>query len=139
MVKAILKDVQKIKSIPKELREFGVVMGVASALLGGLLWWRHRHYLIPGILSACFLSIGFIAPKALLPFQKAWMTIAVIIGFFMSRVILSITFFLVLTPLAVLSRISGSKHLNLNFRTDEPSYWILKKQPFSKDRYEKQY
>ena len=71
--------------------------------------------------------------------QKVWMGIAVVIGFFMSRVILSILYFLILTPLSVVSRLTGKKYLNLKFREPVETYWIKRAAITDKTRYEKQY
>ena len=136
---SILDEIKKIKSTRKELREFGIVMGCFFGILGGLLFWRHRPFLWAAGLSAAFFVFGFLIPAALKPLQKAWMTIAVMMGFVMSRVILSILFFLVLSPLGILSRLSGKKHLDLTFRKPDPTYWNPVKTQTEKEYYERQY
>ncbi len=139
MAASILDDIKKIKSGKKELREFGIVMGCFFALLGGLLFWRHRPYLWAAVLSASFFTIGFLLPAVLKPLQKAWMALAVSIGFVMSRVILSVLFFLVLSPLALISRLLGKKYLDLIFRKTGSTYWNPVKTKHEKEYYERQY
>lgn len=140
MAASILDDLKKIKSGKKELREFGIVMGCFFALLGGLLFWRHRPYAWAAVLSAAFFTIGFLAPGLFKPLQKTWMMLAVLIGFVMSRVILSVLFFGVLTPLALISRMLGKKYLDLSFRKPgQATYWNETREKHEKEYYERQY
>ena len=140
MAASILDEIKKIKSGKKELREFAIVMGIFFAILGGLLLWRHRPFIWPVSLSAIFFISGFLFPQALKPVQIAWMTLAVLIGFVMSRVILSVLFFLVLSPLALISRLLGKKYLDLSFRKPEAAtYWEPVHTKKEKEYYEHQY
>ena len=123
MAASILDEIKKIKSGKKQLREFGIVMGVFFGILGGLLFWRHRPYAWAASLSGIFFATGFLFPQVLLPLQKVWMTVAVLIGFVMSRVILTVLFFGVLSPLALISRLLGKKYLDFSFKKPDPSYW----------------
>lgn len=136
----IWHDLKEIKSSRKELREFGIVMAVFFGILTVLLWWKRKNFLPILSLSAFFTIFGFFIPMALKPLQKIWMGFAVIIGWFMTRLILGVLFFLVVTPLSLVSRLTGKKYLNLKFRTSEPSYWIPRSsETIPKERYEKQY
>ena len=139
MALSILDEIKKIKSTKKELREFGIVMGCFFGILGGLLFLRHRPFVWAACASAAFFLPGFLFPSALKPLQKVWMTIAVLIGFVMSRVILTVLFFLVLSPLAIVSRLFGKKHLDLSFRKPDSTYWNPVKSQTEKECYERQY
>ncbi len=136
MIKTIIEDIQKIKSTPKQLREFGLVMGIFFLGLAVLLYFKQRHYIMPGLIGSIFLVLGFSVPLVLLPLQKIWMTIAVIIGFFMSRVIVTVLFFLVLTPISLFSKISGKKFFSPQ---NGNSYWIPHPKITDKKSYENQY
>ncbi len=135
----ILDEIKKIKSGKKELREFGIVMGCFFGILGGLLFWRHRPFLWAAALSGTFFAFGLLLPMTLQPLQKAWMTIAVLMGFVMSRVILTVLFFLVLSPLAIISRLLGKKHMDLTFRKPDSTGWNPVKTKTEKEYYERQY
>ena len=139
MASSILDEIKKIKSGKKQLREFGIVMGVFFGILGGLLFWRHRHYLWAVSASSFFFAFGFFLPQALKPLQKAWMALAVLIGFVMSRVILTVLFFLVLSPLALVSRLFGKIYLDLAFRKSGPTYWSEVPTKKENEYYEHQY
>lgn len=138
---AILRDIQEIKSGTKELREFGITMAVALLLMAGLIYWKSAglHYLIL-LLSAGFALLGLVVPSMLKPFQKAWMAIAVVMGWVMSQIILFTLFFAVVTPISIIGRLLGEAFLDLKMDNSKSSYWIDRRnQEFQKSRYEKQF
>ena len=137
----IIDEIRGIKSGKKDLRNFGLVMCVALALLGGLFLWRGRPlYPYFFFLSGFFLVTGLGLPVILKPLHKAWMTLAILLGWVVSRLILSILFFVILTPLRLISLIFGKRFLELRIDKGSPSYWNIRddKKPDPAD-YEKQY
>jgi hypothetical protein len=70
-----------------------------------------------------------------------WMTLAILMSWVMTRVILSVLFYLGITPMSILARLFGKDFLAIKFdRKDVTSYWIPKeKQVFEKADYEKQF
>lgn len=141
----LIDDIKKIKSEKSDLRKFGLSVGIVSGLLGSLFWWRGKDfYSYFLIVSIALILLGVVAPFFLKPFQKAWMTMAVVIGWFMTRVILTILFYGVVTPLGLISRLFGKDFLNKKFDKNTSknisSYWIPKKKTtFDKNSYEKQF
>lgn len=138
MIKTIWEDIQKIKSTPKQLREFGIVMAIFFGIISFFIHRKGGHFETTTIIASVFLFFGIIAPKLLLPLQKAWMTFAVVIGFFMSHVILGVLFFFMITPLSFIARITGKKFLN-DHAKDSQSYWIDHPKIIDKNSYQKQY
>lgn len=123
----IIDEIRNIKSGKKDLRTFGITMGIALGVLGLLFLWRGRSfYVYFFILSAAFLVLGVVAPIVLKPIQKVWMTFAVIMGWFMTRLILSILFYLVFTPMAFVARLFGKQFLDLKIDRSSTSYWKMK-------------
>jgi len=110
-----------------ELRKFGLVMFAGFGLLGGLFLWRRglepATWALLG-LAALFLLVGLALPKVLGPIEWAWMKLAGLLGFVMTRVILTLTFFLAITPLGLLRRLLGQDSLVLKKRPDAESYWV---------------
>ncbi len=137
----LLDEIKNIKSGKKELREFGITVGIVFGLLSGLLWWRHKDtYVSFFILSLVLIISGLAMPIILKPIQKVWMAIAVIIGAIMTRVILCFLFYVVITPIGLLRKMSGKDVMNLKFNKSLNSYWIRrKKELFNKASYEKQF
>ena len=63
-----------------------------------------------------------IIPIILKPIYILWMVFAVILGWVMTRVILSFLFYIVITPIGIISRILGKEFLDLK-ESKHDSYW----------------
>jgi hypothetical protein len=137
----LLEEIKNIKSEKKDLRNFGITFGVVLGLLSGLLWWKEKDtYSIFVVLSLAFFFFGLVLPSLLKPLQKAWMSLAVVLGFFMTKVILSILFYLVFTAIGLGARLFGKQFLDLKKDDSKESYWSYREpQPFDKKNYERQF
>ncbi|MDO8281299.1 MAG: SxtJ family membrane protein [Thermodesulfovibrionia bacterium] len=135
------EDIKNIRSETTDLRKFGLTVGIVFGIFGGLLFWRGKDYYVYFLtLAACLILSGLLAPAILKPIQKAWMGMAVTMGWFMTRVILAILYFLVFTPIRLIAGLFGKHFLDKKFHTDAESYWITKEQTtLEKNRYEKQF
>ena len=138
---SILEDIAKIKSTRKELREFGFTIGAVLIVLAGFALWRGKgssSYLF--IFGLIFAGFGAALPSVLKPLQKAWMAFSVILGFFVSRLVLAALFYGVMTPLGLLTKCLGKDILDQRISKDRASYWheraVAKK---AKNSYENQY
>jgi hypothetical protein len=122
------------------LRRFGLTIGFAFLLLGGLLHFRHHgagRFL--SSLAALLLLLAAVAPGWLRFIYKPWMRFAEIIGAITTGVVLSLLFFLVVTPVGWLQRLFGKRPLEFAFKTGETTYWKPRSgHPVSED-YEKQF
>ena len=135
----LLKEIREIPSTQKALREFGWVMGAFFALLSAFVFWKKAEVPVYWIgLSAVFLVLGQFLPATLKPVQKIWMALALCLGWVMSRVILTVIFYLVFTPIGFFLKLSGNDLLNMNWARKENSYW-KDHAPRSKESYEKQF
>ena len=61
------------------------------------------------------------------------------IGGFIVSVLLSVVFFIVITPIGVIMRIFGKDELDRKIDRDKESYWIDRAQEDDSSRFEKQY
>lgn len=137
----LIEEIKNIKSEKSDLRKFGITVGFVIGIIGGVLLLRGKDfYLYFFIVSIILVISGLLFPRLLLPIQKAWMTIAVVIGWFMTRLILSILFFLVFTPIGLIARLLGKEFLELNIDRSRDSYWIYREEkPFDRKDYERQF
>ena len=123
----ILEEIKNIKSTGKDLRNFGITMGIALGVLGGLLLWREKPYYFYCVSAGiAILLSGFAFPEALKPFQKVWMTISILMGWFMTRLILIVLFYAILTPIGIIARLCGKKFIDRALDKNVKSYWIIK-------------
>lgn len=114
----------------RDLRKFGVTMFVAFALVAALLWWRDvswwgnpSWWKYAGSISAGFLLLGALAPGLLRPVERAWMALAGVLGAVMTRVVLTVGFFVAVVPTALIIRIRKKDLLSLRFDRNTKSYW----------------
>ena len=109
----------------KELRKFGITMTIAFAVFGSLFCWQDKSvwpYLF--YVAGAFLLLGFAVPRALAPIEWAWMKLAHAMGIVMTNVILILTYFLAITPIAILMKFFGNDPLNRKFDNKTASYWV---------------
>jgi Saxitoxin biosynthesis operon protein SxtJ len=140
----ILKDdIKKIPMDRKALRSFGLLMACVLFLVGGWLWWKSAATWPWAVVAAALLAaVGIAAPAVLKPFYKGWMILALIMGWAMTRVVLTLVYYLVLTPIGFLGRAFGEQFLQLKLKRsgETSSYWVRRTvPPREKSDYERQF
>ncbi|VAX27586.1 hypothetical protein MNBD_NITROSPIRAE02-1288 [hydrothermal vent metagenome] len=88
-----------------------------------------------------FIAFGLFLPNLLKPLQKAWMTLAVLMGWVMTRLILFVLFFLIVTPIGLLAWLLNRDLLRLKIdRNSCNSYWMSKRrEEVKRSDYERQF
>src|ERR1051325_3567584 len=124
-----------------ELRKFGLTVGLAFVVLGTISWWR-GHEIPPRVLwtlGTLLVVPGALFPGVLGPVQRAWMAFAMVLGHVNTRIILTVLYYLVMTPVGFVMR-RFHDPLNRSLRDDSPSQWV-KREPGPVDvaRYERQF
>ena len=137
----MLEEIRNIKSEKGDLRKFGITIGIILITIAVLLLWKEKKSNEIFIVIGTLLCLtGFILPIILKPFYFAWMTFSVIMGWIMTRVILSLVFYGIITPIGLLSRLVGKKFLNLKLNKSDDTYWNYHgKHSLKKPNYEKQF
>jgi hypothetical protein len=113
------------------LREFSALWIV---FFGGVALWqwlgRDHHTLaaVYGGLAITLGPLGLAVPAVMRPIFIAWLAAAFPIGWVVSRVLLLVLFFGVVTPIALLFKMQGRDVLKLR-RGNDNSYWTPKPQP----------
>lgn len=95
------------------LRKFGAVMAAAFGILSAVAWW-HDSGALPWTLlvAAAFLFAGLLTPISLAPLEKIWMALAEKMSIVMTLLILTLTFFVLITPIGLLRRLFHAIALN---------------------------
>lgn len=136
----ILDEIRKIRTTRKNLRSFGITLAIVLLLLSVYFLWKDvsaYRYLVP--IAGVLIVTGWLIPVILKPIYRLWMTIAVIIGFVITRVILGLLYYFVFTPIGLISRLSGREFLGLEWDATRPTYWNHRKEQRSKEDYLKQF
>ena len=114
----------------KNIRQFGAIAFVFFGCLCALgIWWKKPipTYLF-GFLS--LLGMGFILLPALLkPVYETWLNIAHFIGRLITTIILILSYYLVITPAALIKRVFGGRPLPLKPDKNTSSYWVSREEP----------
>ena len=83
------------------------------------------------IIAIIFLILGLLNSKVLTPLNKIWFRFGILLGSFVSPIVMGLVFFLVVTPISLLMKLFGKDVLNLK-RNNSKSYWIEKSGPKSR-------
>ena len=90
------------------------------------------------ILAVAFFLTTLIRANSLLPLNKLWMRAGFLIGMIVSPVVLSLIFFLMFMPLALIMRISGRDELRLKF-TKKKTHWIARESQIKAESFKNQF
>jgi hypothetical protein len=124
ILEEIRSEVAKLPTTPKDLRKFAITMAVVLGLLSILTWYKESWsfpYLLG--LTVAFLGFGFLKPTLLKPVYIGWMTLAIFLGFFMTRIILSVLYYSVFSIGGLIIRITGKDMLDERYEADADTYW----------------
>tara|TARA_Y100001935_G_scaffold250594_1_gene250987 strand:- start:934 stop:1347 length:414 start_codon:yes stop_codon:yes gene_type:complete len=137
----MLEEIKNIKKGEKEVRIFGITIGIILLVVAGFLLYKEKDSFPSFIyIAGSFISLGFLIPIVLKPIYLAWMIFAVILGWFMTRIILSLLFFLVVTPTGLLIKMMGKDLLELKKQEVQGSYWNVRDSNKEQNQnYEKQF
>jgi hypothetical protein len=140
-MKEILGEIKNIKESPADLRKFGLTIGIVLILLAVLLLWLGKSsWPYWGITGLIFIFPALLFPVILKPFNKIWMSLAIILGWIMTRVILSILFYFALTTLRFIAMIFNKRFLSLKIDRSADTYWEKREmKPSDPSTYERQF
>ncbi len=111
--------------LPSE-RRFGLLFTVVFAVVGiyaHFKGWSQTSVTILAGLSGLIALITIVSPKLLAPFNRLWFELGQLMGRIVSPIVLGAIFFLILTPVAIATRLFGRDELRLK-RKAASSYWI---------------
>ncbi len=80
------------------------------------------------------LIVGLILPKLLYPLAKLWFGLGLFLGVFTTKILLTIIFFFLVTPVAYARRLFGNDTLLLKkFKSGSESTFILRNHAYTSD------
>jgi len=133
-------EIKQIKSTPKQLRRFGLLVSGVILAIAAYNYFFGNPALVYLANIAVILGIGaLVYPHPLKPIYWVWMALAVVLGWIMSRVILTILFYVVLTPIGLIGRLLGKRFLPLGIDKARQTYWEKRSQQSDPKACEKQF
>ncbi len=124
----------------KELRKFGIAMIVGFALIGGFFFWKQMAtaaYVLWTV-GAVAGALGLTGTRAAMIVYVPWMGIALVMGNIVSRVILAVIYYGLITPMALIMLLVRRDKLRLRPR-QVATYWIDAANPGDEHDYERQF
>ncbi len=136
------QNIEDMKTIPSD-RTFGLfasAISIGAGLYtyftsqeGFVLWW---FLLLSGVL---LLVVALAAPQFLSSLNRAWSLLGEILGRIVSPMVLLIIFFVLLTPIGLITRFFGRDELRL-CKQERGSFWTPREQKeFMSDYFKNQY
>ena len=108
-------------------RSFGIVFAIVFVLIAFWPLLNGNEIRIWAILaSLTFFILGLLNSKLIGPLNRIWFKFGIILGKYISPVIMAIIFFFVVTPTGLIMRLFRKDLINLK-KTNQKSYWIEKK------------
>ena len=113
-------------------RSFGIVFFIVFLLIALYPLLKDNDLRIWSlVISFIFLILGLINSKILTPLNRLWFKFGLLLGKFISPLIMGIIFFIVVTPIGIIMRLLKKDLFNLKYNKKE-TYWIDKSGPKSK-------
>ena len=136
----MLEEIKNIKSEKSDIRKFGITLGIILIIIAGFLFWKEKEpfqmFLTIGVIL-CVLGVAI--PVVLKQLYWIWMILATILGWIMTRVILSVLFYVLISPIGLIARIFGKQFLELRWNKSKNSYWNYRPVKSKRISYEKQF
>ena len=121
------KEIKNIQSSSSDLKKFGFVIGAILLGFSALLFFTNKSN-APYLFSfgLILVILGNFLPSSLKILYRLWMAFSLIIGWLVSKIILSIIFFFVFTPISILAKLFRKDFLRIR-SIKTKSYWVNRK------------
>jgi hypothetical protein len=100
-------------------RSFGLSVGGVLVLIAAYMWWSGRVMpaQVLGAIGAVLVVLGQVQPRLLKRPSDLWWAFAMVLGYINARIILSVIFIVILTPLGIVWRLIGRDPLGRRRRS----------------------
>lgn len=109
---------------PKQLRSFGLLVGAIFALIGvwPVVWRGHDLRLWAVLVAGALMVLALVMSGCLRRVYRGWMTLGEALGWINTRMILSVIFFVVFTPLGLWMRLRGRNPIRRGWEPEVSTY-----------------
>ena len=111
----------------KGLREFGLTTGAAIVVIFGLFfpWLLEVSWPVwPWVVATAFWLLALIQPLWLRWIYRGWMRFGLLASRVMTPLVLGIVFFVMISPMAMVRRLTGKDPMQRNLEPDRDSYRV---------------
>ena len=126
----------------RDLRWFGLLLPLFIAVVGAIAQWQvgapDAARMIWSI-GAALTTVYWAVPPLRRPILVGWMYAALPIGWTVSHVLMAVVYFVVVTPIGLLSRLVRGDTLHRRLDREARSYWIERPRRSDTRRYLRQF
>ena len=113
-------------------KSFGIVFFIFFLTVSVFPLFKDGNIRIwPLMIAIIFLTLGLVNSRFLTPLNKIWFKFGILLGSFVSPIVMGVVFFVIVTPTSLFMRILGKNLLNLK-KDNKKTYWIEKSKIKSK-------
>ncbi len=126
----------------RDLLWFGALLAVVAGVAGAIGYWRFdapRFAYIAWGLGGLVALVYYLVRPLRRAIYLAWTYAAYPIGWTVSHLVLSVIFYVVLTPIGLLMRLFGRDPLTRAFDPQAPTYWVRHRPAEKTARYFRQF
>jgi len=126
----------------RELRQFSLALIVATAALGGILWWRlgpNQASQILWVAGPALGLLGLLVPPAMRPLFIGLSIVAFPIGYVIGFIALALVFYGLVTPIGLVFRLIRRDSLHRRLDRGASTYWIERTHQHTAKRYFQQF
>ncbi len=136
-IKEISDNIKEIKYKKSEVRNFTFLFCGFFVAIISYVYFLKDLFLYPLAILLVIFVVGAIFPKLLFPVYFVWISFSVVLGYFVSKIVLSLLFFLLVVPIGIIMRIVKGDWLNFSPDKNKESYWNKHESDTDKDSLEK--
>ena len=129
-IKDVRSSLARLNHDKKTLRKFIITIALALLLLATISYFFAHHLQQVAVLSSfafVLLVAARVFPQKFKLAHIVWMALAFSLGYFMSRIILTLLFYLIITPMGLAMRLFGKDLIDKRIEKNKESYWIKRK------------
>jgi len=117
-----------VQSSNRQLKSFGLTVGSVFLFMGAwpVLWRGQGPRWWALILGGALLPSGLIMPVVLRKPYQLWMRLAHALGWINTKIVLSIMFYAVFTPAAIIMRLIGVDPMNRSLQSSADTYRLVR-------------
>lgn len=144
IIAEIREEIQAARVEPssRDLNILALLFLIIPGLIGSyLLFWKGSSNGYVWIAGGAGLCACRVVPPLFRLIYKLWVGFSVILGYFVSRILMTIIFFTVITPTGLIMRMMGKDPMRRRLDPQAKTYWMAKPREteISIEKYEKQF
>jgi hypothetical protein len=106
-------------------KSFGLVFACFFFVVGAAPLLKHHPLRLWALVLSClFFLVSFFSSGYLHPLNKIWNKVGLLLGKIIAPIAVGVLFFIIITPLAIMSKLLGKDPLRLKWEANADSYWI---------------